>query len=63
MKSFDEDFSRMKKLTTGIFIGAAFLVVVSLVGAAFLGIFVVKEVKDNGLKGIIEEVWEGESEK
>jgi hypothetical protein len=50
----------MKNIIIGIQILGVACGVALLVGVIMLGRLVVTEVKENGLKGVVEQIWEGE---
>jgi len=58
---FDRDFRRTKRTVNVMFIVVAVFMTAITVGSIFIGVRFAGEIRENGLKGVIEQIWEGDS--
>jgi len=60
MKNFDRNFKRTSRVIGAGAIITIVLSAVIFIGSIFLVVYVVGEIREHGLKGIVEDIWEGE---
>lgn len=58
-KSFNKQFNIMQGIFWGVFILASCIIVISMVATVGVGVWAAKNVDQKGLKGVIERVWNG----
>jgi len=63
MNDFNKEFKRTQRTINLIYILSIVFVVIGIFGLVTTGIKVKQGIKKDGLKGVIERIWVGESEK